>query len=386
MAHVVIIGSGIIGTLSAYYLAEYGIDVTVIERRDNVACEASDANGAQLSYNYVPPLGSPALPLILLSTIFQPTPAMRVDKWIDPHLWRWGLELLQNSRARRSIRNQAVLNALARQSRTLMQDFLEKVPLEFDYKVNGKLHVFDDPRKLESLSKRQKILSPDECLALEPFLQQRKGQMAGGIFWANDAVGDCHKFCEGLAQWLQKARNVHFMFNTEAKSFIIERGRIKAVKTNNNTISADHVLLCTGAAKMPGTPVNIYPVKGYSLTLQDTPQPQVNITDHARRMVFAPLGADRLRIASFMRFAGYDMNIHEEDIKVLKERSLEVRPDLPVNTARVLSGLRPFTPSSTPLLGKLHYDNLYTNLGHGMSGWTLAHATCKKIADLICDS
>jgi D-amino-acid dehydrogenase len=239
--NVLVIGSGIIGITSAYYLSKAGANVTVLEKNPGPAQEASSHNGAQLAWSHVPPLGGPTLFGYIREAMRGQDPGLQVKKWMDPLLWRWGLGLMANSVPERAEFNLLTLLNLARRSQELMREFRADAPIEFDFRETGKLHVFDDTRSFDAARRfadrmaargvRQIAQTPENCVTREPFLLNRIGRMAGGIFSASDSTGDCGLFCENLSAWLAKEKNVAFRYNAAMMNFIMDGNAVRGVRT-----------------------------------------------------------------------------------------------------------------------------------------------------------
>lgn len=399
---VIVIGGGIIGVLSAYYLAKAGYKVAVFERNEDVGAEASRANGAQLSYTYVSPLASPDIWSLMPKVLFGKDKSIRINKWMDPRLWGWITQLLMNSPAAVHNANQNNLLNLALKSEFFMQRFIETNNIEFDYKNNGKLHLFEDEPgfekmkmladKLEKHQIYQRILSPEECIAQEPALKHREGSLVGGIFSQRDSVGDCEKFVNGLRKYLEERYGVEFKTGEKVQKIIRKHHTIHAIQTERSIYSARVYVVATGAGATRllsplGIHAPIYPVKGYSLSVPKAAagiKLDANITDHAKKMVFAPVG-DRIKIGGFMHFEKLDKSLSDEALSNLKKSALEVFPKLNLQGADYFAGFRPYTPNSNPIVKRTQYHNLYVNIGHGMLGWTLSHATSQALSRLIID-
>lgn len=399
---VIIIGGGVIGVLSAYYLAKAGYQVHVFERNEDVGTEATNANGAQLSYTYVSPLASPQIWSLIPKVISGKDDAVKIKDAKDIRLWQWFIQLLMNAPASIHNRNQNELLSLGLKSRFFMEKFLEEVPLSFDYQPTGKMQIFDTESsyekmkvlaaKLEAHDIHQKILSPEACIFMEPSLKDRKGSFVGGIYSPIDATGDAYKFTLGLRDYLEKTYGVIFHMGQKIERLIHKGKRVVSVLTSEQRYDADIFVLASGAGangllKTIGSHMPIYPVKGYSLTV---PREEAGIdlkyslTDHQHRIVFAPLG-DQIKIAGFMHFEKLDKSLHSRELEQLKEAATAVFPKIKLDSAKYYAGFRPYTPNSTPIVKRHKFQNFYVNLGHGMLGWTLSQATCQDLSRQIID-
>lgn len=412
---IAILGAGVAGLTSAYYLARDGHEVTVLEKSSGVALHTSYANGAQLSYSYVAPLAGPGvLPKIPPWLLRRDSP-LRFYPALDPQQWRWLVEfVLACNQAQSDLTTRRLLE-LSFYSRSLMHAFVgEEQQVEFAYARGGKLVLFSDSagfdsaRRLldyqRSLGCEQDALDRTQCMALEPALTDPASslgrRLVGGIHTPSEEVGDCYRFCVGLEQRL-RAMGVAFALDTEILRLVGQGGRIAAVETRGGAVEADHYVLALGAysaflARPLGLRLPIYPLKGYSLTLpagRTAPafSPRISITDFKRKVVYAPLAepnGDFLRVAGMADIAGHAEKIDPARLHQLFEESRLAFPNATdyaagPNTMQPWTGLRPATPKGTPLLGKTPFANLSLNCGHGALGWTLALGSARAVADVI---
>lgn len=400
MSHVIVIGGGVIGALSAYYLDRAGLRVTLVERQASLASAASGMNAAQLSYTYVSPLGNPGIYPLMLRAISRQMPDVCVTKWLDPQLWSFGWRLLLESLQKRYDRNQATLLALGLESRQLMDDFVQRHNLSFAHQHNGKLHLFVSEKqrrnaiafsnKIAPLGVVQQILTANECLARVPALENRQGPLFGGLISYADEGGDCRLFTQQLPSLYSD--NVKVLFNTGIRHIITENGRAIGVeKESGDRLTADVVLVANGAQaydtlRQAGINVPMYPIKGYSTTLpMNGLNLECNITDHYRRCVFAPLEG-RLRVSCGMHFSGYDDNVAPQMTAHFRSMIAGVFPQLDTTNLTLSTGLRPYFPTSVPRWGATRIKGLHINIGHAMLGWTLAQVTCKRAAEALVSS
>jgi D-amino-acid dehydrogenase len=401
--HVLVLGAGVTGLATAWYLREDGHTVTVVERNEDVALESSFANGGQLSYSYVAPLAGPGVLSKLPSWLLRADSPIRFRPRLDPDQWRWLAQFVCACTQRQSELSTRRLLALSFLSRDLMRQLQTSEPdLRFSHSNSGKLVVhrkrasFDAALRLldyqRSLGCEQQALDTRECVQKEPALAHLAGQLQGGIFTPSEDSGDCYQFCVEMSRLL-RARGVEFWLDTNVTALRRAHGgarRVEAV-ANDKVIEADQIVLAAGAASAAlleplGVRVPLYPLKGYSLTTQVDPDdhaPHISITDFERKIVYARLG-DRLRIAGMADVTGRRADIDPSRVATLRAESAAAFPDAGnFDEATVWCGLRPATPHSTPIIDSTQYENLWLNLGQGALGFTLALASGRSIADLI---
>ncbi|MEH2506106.1 D-amino-acid dehydrogenase [Bradyrhizobium sp. AZCC 1578] len=397
-----VLGAGVIGLTTAWCLTEAGHDVVIVDRHASTAKDASAANGGQLSYAFVAPLASPATLRKLPSLLLSSTSPMRIRAGLDPALISWGARFLLACRPAAVRETIAAQLALAALSRSELARLTQSLMLSFGLRTAGKLVVFRSRNEFDSARRAvtakadddgQQVLTPAECLALEPALRLDAHELAGGIFTASEQVGDCAAFCAGLTLRLRRQRNVEWVLGSEIAGPVRSGGRLVAVDTGKGHVQADHFVLCMGAAsgafaKACGFYLPIYPLKGYSITLSPAPEARLlrhSVTDMERKLVFAPLARDgrtAIRVAGIADLES-DTTIDAGRVEVLRRASAEL---LGIDAAGAIEpwcGLRPMTPDSRPIIGWSPLDGLFINSGHGMLGWTLACGSARLTADMI---
>ncbi|MFG3595889.1 FAD-dependent oxidoreductase [Bradyrhizobium sp. RDI18] len=397
-----VLGAGVIGLTTAWCLAEAGHDVIIVDRHASTAKDASAANGGQLSYAFVAPLASPATLRKLPSLLLSPASPMRIRAGLDPALISWGARFLLACRPAAVRETIAAQLALAALSRSELARLTQSLMLSFGLRTAGKLVVFRSRSEFDSARRAvtanggddgQQVLTPAECLALEPALRLDAHEFAGGIFTAAEQVGDCAAFCAGLTFRLRRQRNVEWILGTEVAGPVRSGGRLVAVDTGKGHVQADHFVLCMGAAsgafaKACGFYLPIYPLKGYSITLSPAPEARLlrhSVTDMERKLVFAPLARDghtAIRVAGIADLES-DTTIDAGRVEVLRRASAELLGIDAAGDIEPWCGLRPMTPDSRPIIGWSPLDGLFINSGHGMLGWTLACGSARLTADLI---
>jgi D-amino-acid dehydrogenase len=396
---VCVLGAGIVGLATAWQLQRDGHAVTVVDSAQTGA-GASGANGAQLSYSYVQPLADPSLWLQLPKLLLAPDSPLKFRPQLDPHQWAWGLRFLAACRASVSRRTTASLLALAAESRAGFERLMAQESLDCDFSATGKLVLYPDAnsfaaarRQMElqrSLGTVQHALSPAEAVAIEPALAHHAPSFAGAVHTPSECAADCFKVCQALQRMLE-ARGVRFLFQTEVTNLVHQGDRIVAAQTRDGRIEADAfvVSLGTGSRRLAaplGLDVPVYPIKGYSITVEANQAagaaPLVNVTDAARKVVFARIG-NRLRVAGMAELVGHDRAIPAERIASLVTSTREVFPQAGnFDDVKPWAGLRPATPTGFPVLGRLRGSphNLLFNTGHGALGFTLAFGSAQRVA------
>jgi len=408
MSHVVVLGAGIIGITTAYYLNKAGHQVTVVERNAHAGLETSYANGGQLSYSYVAPLAGPGVVPKIPPWLLRADSPLRFYPKFDFDQWRWCLAFLKACNRPQAEISTVHLLRLAYYSRKLIHDIVASEPVAFDYRRNGKLVVYSDAASFDSAKRsldfqyafgsEQKALDAMDCLKLEPALHHIEQRVVGGIYTPSEDAGDCHDFCVAMESLL-RSRGVAFRTGETVNRLLVDRStgkdRIASAQTSIGDVSGDFFVMAMGAAnlghaKSLGFYLPIYPLKGYSLTLDTrdagdrSAAPRISVTDSAYKVVYALLG-DELRIAGMADIAGFNTTLDPVRVGLLLQQAKAVFPNAGNYNAdlKPWCGLRPATPKGTPILGASPFENLFLNAGHGALGWTLSCGCAKVISDLI---
>ena len=397
---ILVLGAGVIGTTTAYFLAEAGHRVTVIDREPAPARETSFANGGQISACHAKPWAGPGMPLQAFKWMFESDAPLLVKplRW-DPSLWRWGLQFLANCTTARARMNMDRTLRVALYSRAVLKALRQRTNIQYDQELRGILHIYRTPDSfaegrataatLAKLGLSQEILTPAECIAAEPALRDAPN-LSGGLMSPDDESGDAHIFTERLAA-LARDLGVAFHFGENVLKLDGERGHVGSVVTDRARYAPDAVVVCLGSfspqlVKPLGLALPIYPAKGYSISIeieQPDAAPSVSITDETKYLVFTRLG-NRLRVAGTAELAGWDTHLDPRRIAPLVASAQEMFPRASsYRDLNAWAGLRPTTPDSVPVLGATLYDNLFLNTGHGTLGWTMACGSAKAVADLI---
>jgi D-amino-acid dehydrogenase len=396
-----VLGGGVVGITTAYFLARDGHQVIVVEQHDDVGYETSFANGGQLSYSYVAPLADPSVFGKLPNWLLSRTAPLRFTPSLSFDQWRWCIAFLRECTTARSRATTRELLALGFYSQTMLHEILRDEAIEFEHRDTGKLIVYRDAsafaaaqrlmRYQAELGCQQDALDAAACIELEPALGTLAGRLAGGIHTRSEETGDCLGFTRGVALAAVRRHGVRLMLRTRIEGLEVKAGRVRAVQTTRGEIAADHVVVALGngtrALLRPlGLDVPVYPLKGFSLTLPITnthSAPCVSVTDAQHKIVYARLG-DRLRIAGMVDVTGAGTHGDDARFALLKRQARETFPAAgEYDNARQWTGLRPATPSSKPILGATPLPNLWLNVGHGALGFTLASASARLVADVI---
>lgn len=388
---VCVIGAGVVGVTSAYFLARQGYGVTLVDSREHPAEMSSFANGGQLSYSYVAPLAGPGVLSNVPSWLLRADSPLRFRPRLDPHQWRWCLDFALACRASVARASTAQLSTLSYLSRDVMQALLLQESVEFSHVRNGKLIAYRSAELLEkaralveyqaSQGAEQSILSAEETLAVEPALAGMRGQLAGAIYTPSEETGDCRQFTQALFDRFSNLPNVAVRMSTPVSGLRRRGAIVTAAMTPQGDIGADAFVVASGMGsrallKPLGHDVPVYPLKGYSLSVPledgDSTAPMVSVTDYERRIVYARVGRV-LRIAAMVDIGSGNADIDGTRIALLKRQVAEAFPRLDLDTAVPWAGLRPATPGSKPLIGPSRAaENVWLNLGQGALGFTLA--------------
>lgn len=397
---VIILGSGVIGVTSAYYLAREGHEVVVIDRQPEPALETSFANAGEVSPGYSAPWAAPGIPLKAIKWMLMKHSPLVIRSQLDPALWSWGLQMLRNCTAARYEQNKGRMVRLAEYSRDAIRELRVETGIRYDERSRGTLQMFRNQKQLDAAQTDMAILDrygvPYElldregCLVVEPGLADVREKVAGGLRLINDETGDCFLFTQGLAE---KARRlgVEFRMGVNIRRLLMERGKISGVETDAGIFNGDSYVMALGSyspllLKAVGIKVPIYPVKGYSITLPvlDTDaSPVSTLMDETHKVAITRLG-DRIRVAGTAELAGYNLELDERRGETVKFVVSDLFPrggDL--SRTEFWCGLRPMTPDGTPCVGATPVSNLYLNTGHGTLGWTMACGSGRLLTDLI---
>ncbi|GAC1322728.1 MAG: D-amino acid dehydrogenase [Collimonas sp.] len=406
---VIVLGAGVIGTSSAWFLNKEGHDVTVIERQPGAAQETSFANGCQISVSHAEPWANPQAPLKVLKWLGQEDAPLLYrfrPEWLQ---WKWALNFLRECTPARTSDNIRQIVAICEYSRQTLQAVRADTGVDYDCLTRGILHFYTDQKEFDISLPAAKLMrdlgcprdsiSADEVVKIEPALARIRDKIVGGDFTATDESGDVYKFTSGLADKAAEA-GVNFQYNTSVTRLITEGSgagaKITGVEVINadgrhEVLHADAFVVAMGSFSTPllkplGIDLMIYPGKGYSATYQITNSeaaPSVSLTDDGYKLVVSRLG-DRLRVAGTCELNGYTRELNTTRCEAITRRTRELFPDgCDYDNPVYWTGLRPMTPSNVPYIGKTRIGNLFLNTGHGTLGWTMGCGSGRAIAEII---
>ncbi|GAA5232192.1 D-amino acid dehydrogenase [Verticiella sediminum] len=402
---IVVLGAGITGVTTAWYLAKAGHEVTVLERNAGAARETSYGNGGQISVSHAEPWANPAAPLKLLRWLGKEDAPLLFRLRADLQQWRWGLKFLMECPASRSRHNMIQILNLGTYSRASLQEVRAETGIDYDHLTRGILHFYtsqkefdaaiEPARVMREMGCERQVIDRDEVVRLEPALAHIAPQLAGATYTSADESGDVHKFTTGLAERCAQ-RGVTFRYGVRIQALRADGGRMQSVEIANETggyeeIKADAYVLALGSfspmlARQVGIQLDIYPAKGYSATLpvlDPSRAPMVSLTDDEYKLVFSRFG-DRLRIAGTAELNGYSLELNRVRCEAITRRTLELFPGMSrPELAQYWAGLRPATPGNVPYIGASKVQGLYLNTGHGTLGWTHGCGSGRAVAEII---
>jgi D-amino-acid dehydrogenase len=400
---IIVLGAGVVGVTSAWYLAAAGHEVTVVERREAAGLETSFANGGQISAGHAEPWAKPSMVPKILRWLGREDAPLLFRPRADRAQWEWGLRFLLECFPGRFQRHSRTLAGLAGHSRECLRALRSQLGIRYDHLERGILQFATNERDLEALTRhaeqmqslgiRREVMSAGECFALEPALRGSRDRVLGGVYNRKDESGDAHRFTAELARHTAN-RGVSFRFGTSIQAIEATGGQVRAVRLQSGeTATADAYVVSLGSYSplllAPlGIRIPVYPLKGYSITLplgakEAAAAPTVSLTDEAFKIVISRLG-NRLRAAGTAELTGYDITVNPGRCAAIAARIHDLFPALSgVTAVDYWTGLRPATPNNVPVIGRTKLKNLFLNTGHGTLGWTLACGSASVLADLM---
>ena len=401
---VMIFGAGVVGVSSAWYLSKAGHQVTVVDRQPGAGLETSFANGGQISISHPEPWANPGAPLTVLKWLGRKD-APLLFRWpAEAARIHWGLQFLRECLPARTHRNTLAIAHLAAYSGVQLRALREATDIHYNSLSRGVLHLYfakenyrhgeAQQRVLANLGIAAQMLTPSGCVTAEPSLAHVETRLIGGMLGADDESGDAQRFVTELATRCRET-GVNFMFDMQVEKIHRDGQRIRALTVMHEgcqqTLQADAYVIAAGSYSRPlvkdlGERLPIYPVKGYSTTLQlrdPARAPTVSLTDESCRIVCSRLG-NSLRIAGTAELNAYNTELDPDRCGALRRWAEEIFPGVCDTTEpNYWAGLRPTTPSNLPIIGRSRFDNLFYNTGHGTLGWTLACGSAHALADII---
>lgn len=397
---VLVLGAGVIGVTTSYYLAKAGHEVTVLDRQPGPALETSFGNAGEVSPGYASPWAGPGVPQKALGWIMDKYGPLVVRPQADPHQWRWMLQMLRNCTSSRYALNKSRMVGIAEYSRDCLRALRAETGITYDDRSQGTLQLFrkqsqldatgGDIHVLKQYGVPYEVLDRAGCVRYEPGLAGVQDLFVGGLRLPEDETGDCHLFTQRLEK-IAAGLGVRFVYDTAIKSVDVTGGRVAQVTTDKGVFTADTYVMALGSfspllLRPLGIDAPVYPVKGYSITVPITDEsvaPQSTIMDESYKVAITRLG-DRIRVGGTAEVGDYKPVPLAPRRMPLDKSLTDLFPkagDLAKST--FWSGLRPMTPDGTPIIGPTHLPNLHLNTGHGTLGWTMACGSARVVADQI---
>jgi D-amino-acid dehydrogenase len=401
---VVILGAGVVGINSAYFALKHGKSVCVIDRRSGAGLETSFANGGQVSVSHAEPWANPSAPMKVLKWLFDAEAPLLFRPRLDPFQWLWIAQFLVDCWPSRASRHTTEIVKMASESRALIQDIRAREGLQYDQRTTGILHFYRDQQEFDEAVQVAELMRQYGCnrnpvgreriLEIEPAFAESIEKIVGATYTAEDESGDAHKYTEQLAAVCQRT-GADFLYDSEAVALRVDGKTIEGVELQTaqgyETIRARDVVVSLGSYSAPflrryGVWLNIYPAKGYSVTIPldgSNKAPVTSLTDDQYKLVYSNLGG-RLRVAGTAELSGYTKWLDLRRCHAILNNARGLFPGAgDFDAAQFWTGLRPTTPSNIPYVGKSRYRNLWLNTGHGTLGWTIGAGSGKRTADMI---
>lgn len=396
---VIVLGSGVIGVASAYYLAQQGAEVTVLDRQAGPAEETSFGNAGQISPGYSTPWAAPGIPFKAVKWMFQHHAPLAIN--LDGSMWQlqWMAQMLKNCNPQSYAVNKERMMRVAEYSRDCLRELRKDTGINYENRAKGTLQLFRKEAQMEAVQRdisvlqecgvSYELLNANELGRVEPALANTQDKLVGGLHLPNDETGDCYLFTNALAQ-IAKELGVNFQFNQNVEKLIVEGDQIKGVQVNGKVLTADRYVLAFGSysrdfLKPLDLQLPVYPVKGYSLTIPIVDPafaPQSTVLDETYKIAITRFD-QRIRVGGMAELSGFNLGLNEDRRATLQMVTQDLFPGGDMAQASFWTGLRPMTPDSTPIIGATRFKNLFLNTGHGTLGWTMACGSGKLISDIV---
>ncbi len=400
---IAIIGAGLIGTTTAYYLNQYGHDVSVYERREAAALETSFANAGIITPSLSDPWNAPGAIKKIFNSIGKEDSSLLLRPHVIPSLLGWGIQFSHYSNSKRHIESMISNAKITHYSLQTLQELRQHVTLNYDEITKGVIHIFRDESMLHATSKKAckleqynipyQLLNNHELIKLEPALKDIEDKIVGALYYPSDEAGDAHKFCQQLAEHAAK-QGVKFHFNCDISGITLNGSRVQSLQYQSHHVAVDRLIIAAGSyspclLKPLGLKLPVQPVKGYSITvpMQNWPTPPtIPVADDDLHAAVTPLD-NCMRVAGTAELAGYDLSIKSRRVNNLVNMLKQIYPNfsdyIDANNLSPWCGLRPVTPDGVPVIGETSIEHLYLNTGHSHLGWTMAAGSGKLLADII---
>ncbi len=397
---VLVLGSGVVGVTSAYYLAKAGHEVVVVDRQNEPGMETSFANAGQVSPGYSAPWAAPGIPVKALKWLMMKHSPLVVWPLLDPRLYAWVAQMLANCTEDAYRRNKGRMVRLAEYSRDVLSELRTETGIQYDQRTQGTLqlfrtqkqldHVSDDTNVLDTYGVPYSVLDPAGCIAAEPALARVAQKFVGGLRLPGDETGDAHQFTQRLAK-IAEGMGVVFHQGVSIESLRVEGGRVVDVLTSRGPMTADTYVVAMGSfspalLRPHGIALPVYPVKGYSITIpitNETGAPVSTVMDETYKVAITRF-QDRIRVGGTAELSGFSLSLRAPRRATLEKSVTDLFPEGgDVSKATFWTGLRPMTPDGTPIVGPTKFANLWTNTGHGTLGWTMACGSGRVLADML---
>lgn len=397
---IVVLGSGVVGTATAYYLAQAGAEVTVLDRQPGPALETSYANAGQVSPGYSTPWAAPGIPLKAMKWLFQRHAPLSIRPDGSLFQLRWMAAMLANCTADRYAVNKERMMRLAEYSRDCLRGLRASTGIEYEARTQGTLQLFRTQAQLDAAQRDiavleecgvpYELLDRDHLVNAEPALAATKHKLTGGLRLPNDETGDCQLFTTRLME-MARSLGVDFRYDVAVEGLCVDGDRITGVRVGEQVLTADRFVLAFGSYSRGflaplGLDIPVYPLKGYSLTIplvDESRAPVSTVLDETYKVAVTRFD-QRIRVGGMAELSGFDLGLNPRRRETLELVVGDLFPgggDLP--KAEFWTGLRPMTPDGTPIVGATPYRNLFLNTGHGTLGWTMACGSGKLVSDLV---